>query len=309
MIFSSPHNINWNFTDVCGFDCRHCYSRGRPQQEELSLSQLLDICQKIVDANVFAVNFGGGEPLVHKHFIEAVKSLSMNGVQTFVTTSGWHLDENMVKKLKNAGISNIYISFDGSDAKSHDYVRRKPGTFDKAIHAANLCHQYNIKFRISTVITALNYVYIDDIVTLANKLGADEINLKRFRPIGNGEKNQSEFIIPSSDEREMLKIVENARNTSNIPITFLYHDFPIPGISDGCPCGKTSLGMMPNGDIKVCVYGDSISGNILTDNLSEIWSSGPDFISKRDPKTSCCSAGTSDTETDNPDKQLYYSLG
>jgi MoaA/NifB/PqqE/SkfB family radical SAM enzyme len=306
MIFSSPHNINWNFTDVCGFNCRHCYSRGRPQQEELGLNQLLSICHKIVEANVFAVNFGGGEPLVHKHFIETVRFLSESGVQTFVTTSGWNLDEKMAEKLTSAGISNVYISFDSANAKSHDYVRRKPGSFERAINAARLCKQYDIKFRISTVVTALNYKSIGDIDALADDLDADEINLKKFRPVGNGEKNNREFVIPVSEEKDMLENVKAIRKKSNRTITFLFHDFPIPGVSDGCPCGRTSMGMMPNGDIKVCVYGEDVVGNILTDDLSELWNRDPRFVSMRDPNISCCSPSASD---DSHDKRLYYSLG
>lgn len=81
--WDSTSYINWNYTYVCNLNCTHCYSRSPRYPKDLSNSQYVNIAGQIVENNVFAVGFGGGEPTLRKDFLEILRILSRGGVDTY----------------------------------------------------------------------------------------------------------------------------------------------------------------------------------------------------------------------------------
>lgn len=157
MLTKSPISINWNFTDMCNFNCLHCYSRGRPLKPELSLEEQIKIAEKIARAKVFIVNFGGGEPLLLlDHMLPVVEILHNSNTAVYVSSNGWIINEDMLIKLKRAGLNGFYISLDSLNSEIHDYIRGMQGCLNKVEKTLTLIKRYNFKVGLSTVISKGN---------------------------------------------------------------------------------------------------------------------------------------------------------
>ena len=282
-IFSSPYTINWNVTDRCIFDCKHCYTRTREKDNELNTEQAFEAIDSFQKANVFYINFGGGEPLVRKDIFDLMLRLKEKKIAVSLSTNGWLVNSEVVDKLKECKLNKVYISIDHSTSEVHDSVRMQEGALNKAIEAIKLLKNADIEVGFSTVVTKYNFDDLENIVNLAEELGVSDLNIKRFRPVGNGAINNKDFVLSENEEKIAFSEIERLTNLKKdiMQVYFLYVDFPIPGISEGCPCGKKSLAMLPNGNLLYCAYGITILGNILDDDLTNIWRNHPFLIKDR----------------------------
>lgn len=214
-------------------------------------------------SKVFQVNLGGGEPAMTKDYLEVIKYISSKGMKPNLSTSGWFFDENEIDRLVDNNIGNLYISIDHHIAENHNSFRNIDECFEKAINVAKLSAKKGIKAYFSTVITKLNFDCIEDIASLAEECGIEGVNFKRFKSEGNGEVNKDQFVLDELQESQLYEKIQNIKNTSNVNISLVYGETPIEKVDDGCPCGKVSLGLTPDGEILPCVY-NSMSLGILT---------------------------------------------
>jgi len=277
-IGNNPLFLNWNYTYQCNFECIHCYTRtGELGLEELTTEQYEQIVEKIIAAHVFQVNLGGGEPLMRSDCLHIIKILNAGGVKVNLSTNGWLLDDNMCLELFQSEVNAVFLSLDHSIASIHDKIRNRRGSYDRAIDAIKKLIKSKINVKISTVITKKNIDTLGDLICLAQELGTNGVDLKRFRPQGNGRINCNELQLTSEEENSLFKLVSVWKSHNAIAVNLSYSEVPIEGIDKGCPCGRTSIALKPNGDIAPCVYSSVIVGNILIDDLATVWKSSNIF--------------------------------
>jgi len=283
MILSSASFVNWNLTDTCNFACRHCYTRRRAEQNELTASECKDAIKKLAQANIFEVNLGGGESLLRPDVFEILGAMSDHGIMADLSTNGWLVDKDCARSIKRARVSKVYVSLDHVEAQVHDYIRDREGSFDKAIQAIRNLQEEGIPVGISAVVSQKNRASLVDIFEFAKKLGLVEVNLKRFRPFGNGFLNAEEFELGDEqcDQTVSQLAAWKRQYQDSIKITYVYSDFPVPGLTDGCPCGRKSLAIHPNGNLLMCVHGKTILGHILKDDVAQIWRTHPFLVKNR----------------------------
>ncbi len=274
VLTESPIYINWNYTNQCNFNCIHCYSRGRDERE-LSPSEYLYIANVLSKSNVFHVNLGGGEPTLRNDILEVSKILSSNNIKVSLSSNGWCLNKSSLEALKKAGIDTIVLSLDHSIPKKHDKFRGFDGSFNKIIEVIKTAQSLGFVVKLSTVITKLNFEVLEDIIKLSVSEGCNGIDLKRFKPIGNGHRIKKQLELDDKMEESLYSDIIKWKKRYSNKVNLIYGDKFIEGIDSGCPCGKTSLALFPNGDISPCVYNKSIIGNIMRNDLSTIWKSSP----------------------------------
>ena len=49
----------------------------------------------------------------------------------YVTTNGWHMNEDTAKKLADHGVNRVSVSIDSMDEKVHDEFRGRKGSWKK----------------------------------------------------------------------------------------------------------------------------------------------------------------------------------
>jgi MoaA/NifB/PqqE/SkfB family radical SAM enzyme len=268
--------VNWNIDYACSLNCRHCYSRTRQPSAELNLAEKLRIAKNLADSQVFGVNLGGGEPLQNEDTFAVVEYLSSRHINVSVSSSGWDIIADDVGRLAKAGLGKIILSLDNADPARHDAFRRKKGSYVRCVEAASQFVAKGVSTWFSTVITQENFDTLEAILHLAGGVGCEGVEFRRLRLQGNA-RNACDLLLDVWQEELLIARVAEWKSEYSLQIVLVYNEEPVPGVDEGCPCGKTTLCILDNGDIAPCVYNPVIFGNALVDNISEIWNSSKEL--------------------------------
>ncbi len=98
------------------------------------------------------------------------------------------IDDRIARRLKEAEIKAVSISLDSSTPEGHDEFRGVKGSWERAIRAMKALKNNNILLQDNTTVTKQDYDEIDDIMTLAEELGAENFHLFFLVPTGRGAK-------------------------------------------------------------------------------------------------------------------------
>jgi hypothetical protein len=109
---------NVDLTARCNLSCPVCFANANGHSYELSLDQAVDALKRLRaqrPAPAFAVQFSGGEPTVHPHFLDIVasaKALGFSHIQA--ASNGLKLaDPEYACKAREAGLQYVYLQMDG----------------------------------------------------------------------------------------------------------------------------------------------------------------------------------------------------
>lgn len=274
IVTQAPQMINWNYSYICNLNCRHCYSRTRKSNEVAKTSDKLKIVDNIVRSNVFWVNLGGGEPILESDIYDIIRAMTSNNIYVSLSTNGTYIDESRARKLGEANLSQVSISLDNSDPEKHNAIRGYDNSFDYVMNAISLCRENDILVMLSTTITSENFEDIENIIKIGIEKGCKAISLKRIKMTGNAADNKY-LELNDQQVEELYNIVISVKEKyPEFTIYFNYDEDNIIGLDGGCSCGKTSIAIMPNGDVIPCVYNDVMYlGNAINEDLAEIFHS------------------------------------
>lgn len=270
LLLNNPMFVNWNYTYKCNFNCSHCYSRNRTDIVELSIKQKFIIANNIIRNKIFLVNLGGGEPLLCDDCYDIIQHLRANNVKVNISTNGWKIPDESIRHLVEVGLSGVSISLDNILPEKHDELRNQKGSFEEACNAIQRFASTTIPVHVSTVITQDNFGNLHLLFDFCQKLGVHSVDLKRLKTMGNatGMKDKD---LTESQQRLLFDKIPVWKKEFSMPINLVYGAMRTPGLDAGCPCGKTSLAILCNGDISPCVYNIRVVGNALVDDIHEVW--------------------------------------
>jgi AdoMet-dependent heme synthase len=297
MITQAPMYVSWNYTYGCNFNCSHCYSRAARYPRELPTTAYLAIVADMAETGVFRVGLGGGEPLIRRDCCQVLGRLAEAGIETNLTTNGWFVNDETVRRLRHAGLSLLYVSLDSPRPEVHDRFRRKPGSYGRVLDTLTAGVKGGLRVRLSTVVTRVNVDDIEAIGRLAERFGIDGVEFKRFRPAGNGVATMGDYTLTEAEEASLRAGVAALAATAELDVQLVYGAEP-EGPDRGCPCGVRSITLRPNGDVTPCAYSEHVIGNVLDTPLSRLWCESPDLEARR--RGGGCSALTVHRNPSNP---------
>ncbi|KUF18800.1 radical SAM protein [Streptomyces silvensis] len=132
---ANPNAVIWDITFACPLRCYHCYTEsGRRPAKNLTYAEMLRVADAIISLKPTMITLCGGEPLTIKRIVDVARYFDEAGVRVFVYTSGWALPAATVEALADVA-TKIVVSLDGATAASHDRIRGRAGSFDRATGA------------------------------------------------------------------------------------------------------------------------------------------------------------------------------
>lgn len=273
----APLTINWAINNSCNFACRHCYSRN-DTHDELPRDLLFASMEKIAGAGVLSINFGGGEPLLHPFLMEAASFAKGLGLRVSMNSNGWLIDAPMAADLKAAGFTRIGVSIDSHLPESHDSFRGVPGSHARAVAALGHIHSAGIETSISTVICRINSHSVEELVAFALHNRAGQLNFHNFKCSGLGLANRDELDLSPEEWKLFYQQALAAKKREkgidislDDPIIALLGERDTSSMVKGSVCGKLSLNIKSNGDITPCGFIPVVIGNIVRDDLRQVW--------------------------------------
>lgn len=286
----------WEITHRCNLRCLHCLvDGGPPGDEELSTNEALEVADQIAELGASVVILTGGEPLLRDDWEDIASRISERGMALRFSANGHRVDNAMVTRLEELGTDEFAVSVDGLK-ESHDRLRVGHGSggasaFDEAMDALDRLRPSTIRSGAITTVTRQNLDELEAIHALLVEHGVSgwmvQLAHRTGRLLHSGA-TAPEPIKPSELPHlaNVLVRIGKARRLRLLvhnTIGYLSKDEPLllrPGPSrrlrfwSGCTCGRSTLGIAPNGDVKGCanqVSAPFIVGNLRTEELAAIW--------------------------------------
>ena len=203
--------MNLMITGKCNLNCLHCFNAkdNAPLNSELSYEQVIDILDQARDIGVHAFTLTGGEPLVHRRFLDIVRAIYERDMFIFeLNTNGLLINQQMLDTFKEIGcFPLIKISFDGIGY--HNWIRQHPKAEELTLKAIELCIRNGFRVKAQVQVNRKNVDVMMDTAKLLNQMGVDEMRIIRTTEAPRWEKNspQSSLTIEEYYER-MLEFAD-----------------------------------------------------------------------------------------------------
>jgi radical SAM protein with 4Fe4S-binding SPASM domain len=290
--FNDPFFLQWHITDKCPLHCKHCYRDDK--RKDLSYDVLLSILDKFTDflskiGKKGRIQFAGGEPLVSPYLPQLAKEATKRGLPTRVLSSGVGLTEELARKLKDCGVSIIQISLEGGCDKNDEI--RGTGNFKKAVQAMEIAKKAGLEVTVSMTVSKVNFKEIPTVYAIA-KEKADRFIAARFIPTGYGDKQIGKNVLSPKEVKKMFSLMQKYKKEGVIDIPYrdpLWAAYnlsklfpPKENFVTGCSAGYNGITIEANGDIMPCRRLPIVIGNILQDDLEEVWNNSEVLNNIRD---------------------------
>ncbi len=203
--------VVWNSTDRCNLNCIHCYANADNSGEahELSTEQAQDMIRQLADFGVPVLLFSGGEPLLRTDVFDNAALARSLGIRTVLSTNGTLITERVAERLKEAGFSYIGISLDGIGALN-DKFRGKPGAFDAAKRAFEICKAVGLRSGLRMTLTRHNYSQIEQVFEFVEEQGISRVCFYHLVYSGRGSKLVSDDLSHEQSRLAVNLIIDRA---------------------------------------------------------------------------------------------------
>lgn len=287
-----PAYVVWELTLKCDQRCDHCGSRAfRARAGELDLLQALSVVASLKNLGTKEVVLIGGEAYLHENFIEIAHALHKAGISVSMTTGGQGLDLSLAKKIGECGIKRVSVSIDGL-TKSHDRMRARAGSFDKALNAVKNLLECKIKALVNTTINRLNKSELEELYQLFLTLGVTSWQVQLMAPLGRAADRPGLLIEPYDLLDIMPRLAQLKKRGFKdgiliMPGNNLGYFGPQEALLRsphedgkdyfaGCQAGRFILGIESDGTVKGCPSMQTYAyraGTVKEQRLEEIWHS------------------------------------
>lgn len=273
--------LQWHLSENCNLKCLHCYQENH-KPVQLSYESLVNIYNQFKELLTKLkikghINITGGEPLCNQYFFKILDLIKQDEeiISFSILSNGTLINEDIAKKIKSYNPYYVQVSLEGGK-KINDYIRGT-GTYEKIGKGIDNLKKYGIFTSISFTATSINYKEFPKVVKYAVKHKVDNVWSDRYIPLGDNEdksltlnvEQTQEYLNIMNNEREKLR--NKRKNTTSIS---MYRALQFQKTNDfayGCTAGDTLLTVMENGDLVPCRRMPIVVGNLLKDNMYELY--------------------------------------
>lgn len=285
MMLASPTTLVAEVTYRCPLRCPYCSNPLEMSRSaaELSTEDWMRVVTQARALGVLQLGISGGEPLVRADLEPIVASARQAGLYTSLITSGLGLSTARAASLRDAGVDHMQLSLQDSN---RDGAERIAGTrsWDRKLEAAKVIKALGIAFTINVVLHRANLDHLESIISLAESMGADRLELANTQYYGWAVPNRR-ALMPTRDQvNRSLDIVDRAteRLRGTMQILYVLPDFHG---QDPKPCmggwGNRYIVVAPDGATLPCQAARSITSlsfdNVRDHSLQWIWQSSSAF--------------------------------
>jgi MoaA/NifB/PqqE/SkfB family radical SAM enzyme len=175
----------------CFFHCQMCLDWKAPATAS---SLTFDDCKFFLDSlsefvdYALDINIMGGEPFMFDWIAPLCDYIHDKGFTPIISTNGYLLDEEMVKKIVDSHLEVLAISLDGLNEATHDSIRGTQGAYSRVMRALEYLRKYRTKkpkIALLTLILERNLGELPKLVEWVKKTGIiDEISFTALQECG-----------------------------------------------------------------------------------------------------------------------------
>lgn len=278
-------------TYECNLRCRHCYiNAGTKRPNEMDSKELSRIVREFGEMGGLGLDLSGGEALLKEGIEEVIKTAREQRLRTVVLSNAIDLDPEQLKRIAPY-IDGIAVGLDGL-YDSNDDIRGE-GSFDKAVKGLKRIADRGIELSLTTLITLESIPQLAQFPEFIARYGGRYWSLVMPRLSGrfSAEEEKIEQISRLWEEAKskgLLKELQRESQKNNITVILDHilvpgskrrveetsRDFVYEVYNKGRACWDNTLTIMPNGDVKCCLFFDGqVYDNVRGKSLREVYES------------------------------------
>jgi len=251
-------------TDRCNERCIHCYAESSPQcSTMLSREEIERVLEQALTLGKPAVQFTGGDPLLHPELVFAVQTARELGFETLeIYTNGLALNDALLARLSPFSPSFAFSVY-SHDAGVHDAITQTSGSLKRTLKAMRRVQQTGLPLRVGIILMAENRgSETETMAFLQQELGLDEaqMGVDVVRSTGRGEFMR--------DSQPVAGALQQFRHRPDTPQGA---ENPPPTVA--IPPRRGKLCVAANGDVFPCIFSRRLRlGYICNQTLMEVFS-------------------------------------
>jgi MoaA/NifB/PqqE/SkfB family radical SAM enzyme len=272
--YRAPLLVAWQLTNRCTAACLACCENSGPDRawtDELTRAEAIQLAQRIVDAHIPYVAFGGGEPLGVSHCWELLERFAAAGIGLKLETDARYIDADAADRLAALPVQCIQISVDGATAGTHQRVR--PGSsFAAAIAAIERLVARGHAPQLVFVPTRLNLHEIMATYELAQRLGCEAFVTGPLMQLGRAAANWRKLACSAEDwTRSAQALQERARASGARTSLAIYPWDILSELERRLASPQAMLLVVPNGMVKLMNALPFVAADLRRDSIGEAW--------------------------------------
>jgi MoaA/NifB/PqqE/SkfB family radical SAM enzyme len=281
-------------TSNCNFKCEYCCAYRRNDGQSISGKEIIRVLEDI--PTLKRVRLSGGEvTLKLQDCLEVVSYCSARGISTQLNTNATLLNAERIRQLRDAGLSNIHISFNFTSAeKFAAYYKLPAGVYHTIIENIRLCVAAGIETVLETLLFAETQDHLKEISDCVYGLGVRTHEIQNSIVMDHTGWNA----IAARDElkRAVAELIEAKRADAVLFLTCMDRFAEAIGIREQpgvhithCVDGKKQLHLHGNGDVLICeLCHPVVIGNIYQGtSLKDIYANKPAQLAEFLEKLPC----------------------
>ncbi len=282
MSIAAPLGMLAELTHACPLHCAYCSNPLAlvTRTDELSTADWVRVFAEAAALGVAQVHLSGGEPLQRKDLPELARACRANGLYSNLITSGLGLTPERLAALP---VNHVQISVQDAEPEGAERISGTR-TWHHKLDAARVVKESGLPLTVNVVLHRQNLDRVEAIVALAEKMGADRLELAHTQYYGWAERNR-DWLLPSPAQVRAAKAVVLAtveRLTGRMDIAYVSPDLHA---ATPKPCmggwGHRQLTVSPSGDVLPCPVAGSLPDlpieNVREKPLRDIWYASESF--------------------------------
>lgn len=187
----APFIAIWETTQACDLACKHCRAEAQPLRNpfELRTDEAKALLTRLREFGRIIFVFSGGDCLKRPDIVELVRFGADLGLRMAITPGTTELcSADMMRRLKDAGLTRLAISLDGSTPELHDEFRQVQGSFDNGLRILREAQEIGLTTQVNTVVRKANLDDMDAMCALMGELGIVFWEVFFLVPMGRAKK-------------------------------------------------------------------------------------------------------------------------
>jgi SynChlorMet cassette radical SAM/SPASM protein ScmF len=293
------NQLYFYLTEGCNLACRHCWLAPRldtkgDRYPTLPVDLFETAIREAKPLGLNAVKLTGGEPLLHPRITRLLEIVRREELRLTIETNGMLCTQEIAVEIAKSPRRSVSVSIDGTDAATHEGVRGVKGSFQAACQAVRNLVAAGIRPQVIFSVMRENAGHVEDIVRMAEDLGAASVKFNVVQPTARGETlHRTEKTLSVSELIDLGRYVE--RELAPKTAVRLFFDYPqafraLSRIASGEGCGVCGilgiLGVTAGGHYALCGIGehvpDLVFGEVGKDRLADVWREHPVLKSMRE---------------------------
>ena len=276
----APLGLLAELTHRCPLQCPYCSNPLALERVagELPTQAWLDVLAQAAELGVLQLHLSGGEPTVRRDLEEIVAQAAKVGLYSNLITAGVLLTRARLEGLAAHGLDHVQISIQDADAANADRIAHYANGHARKLQAAGWVRALGMPLTINAPVHRQNIASLPAIITLAERLGAQRLEVAHVQYYGWALENRAALMPTREQVVRSAELVERQRERLK---GILVIDFVVPDYyaRRPKPCmggwGRGIIVVTPSGKVLPCHAAETIPGlvfdNVRERPLRDIW--------------------------------------